>query len=303
MHSEILPNFLFVGANKCGTTSVVDILSRHPDVFITPCKEPHFLTWECWDTRVPGTGDAYLYHHLVCKSREKYLDPFKNKTSFCVLAESSTDTFYYAQQSIPRIQDVLVDPKILIMLRNPAQRAFSAYKHLWRDGREAETFAHGLVLEEERIRQGYEYMWHYKAGGYYAMKTRLFMENFSRVKVVFFEDFIRDPEAVMSGIFSFLELSSIGGLPFQSKRNTSGDPTIKWLRDLVRKPSQLRTILKPFFPLVLRDWLRDDLIRMISKPMKLDPVTRDKLIGDYQEDMSELRALLSRPLPDDWGRA
>jgi len=286
-----------VGAHKCGTSSLYSILSEHPEVFMSRFKEPHFLTWQCWNKEVPGPGDDYIYRELVCKRKEDYLDMFSLSGGLSIRGEGSTDTLYYAKQSIPMIQDLLGDPRILVILRNPAERAFSAYKHLWRDGRESESFASGLELEGERIRNGYEYMWHYRKGGFYAENVRMFMSDFSRVKVVFFEDFIRDPESVVNGVLGFLGLGTHEGLSYARKQNTAGDPRIKWLRDLIRKPTKLRNTLKPFIPLKVRDWIRDDLMRLSSRPMKLEGLHYLQLMECYREDIKRLEDILSGKCP------
>jgi hypothetical protein len=290
-------NMLIVGANKCGTTSLHSILSAHPSIFMSPSKEPHFLSWECWNEKAPGPGDEYIYKNLVCKNLEDYRKEFKSAGLKEVIGESSTDTFYYAEKTIPKIQKLLGDPCILIMLRNPAQRAFSAYKHLWRDGREQESFIKGLELEKMRIEQGFEYMWHYKNGGFYADKTRLFLRHFSRVKIVFFEDFIQNTQVVVDETLDFLKLQPVPGLPYKKAYNTSGDPRIKWLRDLIRKPTKARNALKPLVPSGVRKWLRNDFMEMTSSPMKLEPSLHDELLNSYRHDIEDLEFLLARKCP------
>ena len=75
--------------------------------------------------------------------------------------QASADTLYYYKSTVPFIKDFLGEPKILIILRNPVKRAFSAYKHLVRDGREHLTFEEGLIEEPDRISKNYELIYFY----------------------------------------------------------------------------------------------------------------------------------------------
>ena len=297
MKNKTLQNFLMVGAHKCGTTSIHQILSKHPAIFMSRSQEPHFLTWECWNDQPAGPGDDHIYKELACKQSDLYVREFLDSGSNGIRGESSADALCYTTHAIPKIKDLLSDPSILIVLRNPAERAFSAYKHLWRDGRETEIFLKGLELEEQRIWLGYEYMWHYRIGGQYAGHMKSFFGQFRSVHVVSFEDFVRDPVQVIDGVVGFLHLPECKNLPYRLIRNNSGDPRIKWLPNLLKSFLGFPCMLKSNFLCKLKKWLREDLVPLTSRPMKLDADTYNTLFDKCRRDMDELERILGRKCP------
>src|SRR5690606_24501195 len=115
------------------------------------------------------------------------------------------------------------DPKIIIMLRNPVERAISAYSHLIREEREELSFEKALEKERCRLDKGYEYIWGYENGGLYYEPTKAFIESFSKVKVVIFEEFISNQKKIMSEIFEFLDVEDQPTLVNQA-HNISGKP-------------------------------------------------------------------------------
>lgn len=118
------PNLLIVGAAKSGTTSLYNYLSKHPDIFMSVNKEPHFLiNKEIGSTRIPnGINDL-----------EEYTQLFINGSSFKYRGEASAMYLQFPDISIKNIRKYLSPKtKILIMLRNPIDRAFSGYHHVRR---------------------------------------------------------------------------------------------------------------------------------------------------------------------------
>ena len=119
-----LPNLLIVGAAKSGTTSLHNYLNQHPEVFMCNPKEPHFLiNKEIGVERIPiGISDFATYKNMFsegegCKYR----------------GESSVMYLLFPEIVIPNIKQYLSsETKIIIMLRNPVERAYSGYQHVKR---------------------------------------------------------------------------------------------------------------------------------------------------------------------------
>ena len=111
---------------------------------------------------------------------------------------------YITQRSLFEIKEKLGDVQIIVCLRNPVERAFSAYNNLVRDSREQLGFSDGLDAEEERIAKDWDWMWHYKKGGLYAEALEHFQKEFTNVKVVFFDDLDSKPQNVLNELFLFL---------------------------------------------------------------------------------------------------
>jgi len=122
-----LPNFLIVGAAKCGTTSLYYYLKQHPDVFMSEIKEPRFLSNRAANPG-RGPGDDSIVQSGV-RSFDDYLNLFKKSTGMKAVGEASADTLFLFERTIPAIQRYLDDPRIVIILRDPVKRAYSAYNY------------------------------------------------------------------------------------------------------------------------------------------------------------------------------
>ncbi|HET9485956.1 MAG TPA: sulfotransferase, partial [Chryseosolibacter sp.] len=164
--SKKLPNFLIVGAAKCGTSSLHKYLEQHPETFMSKVKEPRFISSQVMSGPLRGPGDHKVEAWYV-KKYEDYVRLFEGAENYPAVGESSADTLYFYQGTIPVIKQYLGDPKIIIMLRNPVKRAFSSYQHLVRDLREELSFEEGLKEEPNRIKNNWELIYHYTAASMY----------------------------------------------------------------------------------------------------------------------------------------
>jgi hypothetical protein len=227
MNNQIkLPNLLIVGAAKAGTTSLHNYLADHPQIFMSKHKEPKYFTSEYCDIRFSGKGDKSVGQNTL-KSWEEYLSLFDESRTESILGESSADSLYYHKNVIPAISKKLGDPHIIIILRDPLERAYSAYTHLLRDNRESLSFQEGLDMEDDRIKEGYEFIWHYKNAGMYSESVAAFQSNFTNCKVILFDDLIKNTQQVLNEVYTFL-----GVLSFVNRElrvyNNSGVPKKNW---------------------------------------------------------------------------
>jgi len=188
----MLPSFLIVGATRSGTTSLYYYLKQHPEIEFPSLKEPRYFS--SLNLKLPqrGPGDETVDKKLVLDFDEykRLFEPFKNSD---MVGEASSEYLTDADFTAEKIRDVVGDVPIIIILRNPVQRAYSAYNNLRRDGRETETFGRALELEESRRSEGWDVMWAYKHVGLYCEQVRKYLDNFSRVKILIFEEFIINP--------------------------------------------------------------------------------------------------------------
>lgn len=290
---DCLPNFLIVGAAKCGTTALYEALTRHPEIFLPDLKEPRFLALEAWPQPPTGPGDAAMFAY-ACQTIESYTALFRGATSTPARGDASADTFYYHESSVPKIRHLLGDPKIIILLRDPATRAFSAYAHLRRDGRETLSFDDGLRSEPGRIESKYEFLWHYHAAGRYLAAVQNFRSNFSDVLVMEFEDFIADPSSQLREAYRFLGVRSDLDRPVFKRVNRSGLPRWRNLFDLVKKPSPWKAPLKAVLPAVARRRLKDQLLGAMLRPLEKEEALLDLLAARYEDEADGLAQLLGR---------
>src|SRR5262249_30108600 len=150
-------------------------------------------------------------------------------------------------------------PKIIIMLRDPVEKAFSQYMHLIRDGRETLDFKAALEQEPRRIEQGYAAMWRYAESSLYAARTRRFMEEFGReqVKVILFDELVRNPTAVLRQTFEFLDVDPAVRVSHESIYNRSGVPRSRWMANLISKPNVITSIARSVLPLSVTGRVKD----------------------------------------------
>jgi len=298
-----LPNFLIVGAPKCGTTSIASSISRHPDIYISPIKEPKFITAQFIRFPLSGPGDDFIENFTV-KDFEGYKGLFQNVNKERAIGEASVDNLYFYEQAIPLIKKYMGDVRIIIILRKPQERAFSAYKNLLRDSRETYPFEQALEMEDERKQQSYEYLWFYKDVGFYYQQVKAYLESFSKVKVLILEEFKKDGFGLLKEIFRFLDVAPGFTPAKQTQFNVSGVPrykTFQWFfnptgfkgkmyRYLAMKGVSPETLI----PLIeiLRGWN--------IQPITMKPSAMSYLTNLYSQDIQSLEKLLKKDLSLLW---
>jgi len=294
-----LPNFLLVGAPKCGTTSIASYLAQHPDIYISPIKEPKFFTAQFLRFPLQGPGDSFVENFTV-KTFDAYTRLFHRINHEKAIGDASADNLYFHEQVIPLIKRCLGDVKIVIVLRNPVERAFSAYKNLLRDSRETLSFEEGLDLEKDRRERGYEYIWRYLDLGFYHEQVRAYLEAFSRVKVIILEQFQNGEPALMQQIYDFLEVDASFRPRRRSQFNVSGKPRFRWAQRPFN-PTGLKG--KAYKLLAMNGFDVDSLMRWVEpvrnanlQPVAMDPKTRQRLHGIYAADIDKLADLLQTDL-------
>ena len=296
--TQILPNFLIVGAGKSGTTSLYYYLKDHPDIFFSPIKEPCFFSAQILKLPQAGTGDERKY---FANTFDNYLELFKDARDEKAIGEASADTLYYYNETIPMIHKYLGDPKIIIILRNPVDRAFSAYLHLLRENRETLSFEEGLKKEEERIKNNWCCMWHYTKRGMYFNQVDAFMKSFSNVKVVLYDDFKRDSRHEIRSICKFLEVDTAYIPPHDKTHfNVSGIPRYGKINNLFVKKNIFQKTIRTVGSFLLTEdgWvrLRENLrARIMTKP-RMKTETRLYLQDMFREDILKLQQLTEMDL-------
>lgn len=197
------PNFLIVGAAKSGTTALYKYLKEHPEIFMSSIKETHFFAKKYKNLPFEGPyDDGFGSNTLQDLSLKEYYKLFDNASKYKMVGEVSPDYLYY-NDCAQDIKKHLGDIKIIIILRNPIERAFSAYSHLLRDGKEDLSFKQGLKKENYRMKKNWDYIYHYKNVGLYFEQVKKYLEEFSDVKVILYNDFKSNNSQIVKGIYQF----------------------------------------------------------------------------------------------------
>jgi hypothetical protein len=292
-----LPNFLVIGAGRSGTTSLHHYLGQHPDVFLPSVKSPsHFF---CCD--LPPVKDRYLRaltrHYFVPDPRdyEALFDGVRGETAVGEVSPVYLATVHAA----PRIASRLPHARLIAILRHPVDRAYARFVGRRRDGLEPRSDFRQIVreeLEEPLVRD--DAFGSYIASGCCHHFLKSYFDRFPRdcMRIHLFEDFARDPAAVMADLFEFLHVDP-GFVPVIERRHNRSGGLIRnpVLRLVWTRSALVRAALGPH---VLQS-LRDAAFRIFASDLvmpALDPELRAELTELFRADIEKLQDLLGRDL-------
>ena len=289
------PNFLIVGVARCGTTSLYYYLKQHPQIGFSKIKEPKYFSSIHLNIPHNGPGDNTVDAKIITEEF-KYYELFNGLVNFKVIGEASSDYFFYHKYTIQAIKEKLGDVKIIVCLRNPIERAYSAYNNLVRDGREYLTFDQAIDQEEIRISDNWDWMWAYKYGGLYAEGLADFIANFSQVKVIFTEELYKNPIKELESIFDFLDVDRCTSINVETKYSHSGKPKNWLIKLFTNRNNKISYWLREFFlKKIPRKYLEKAASKMFHKD-KIDSETRKKLHYFFKSDISKLEKLVNKNL-------
>jgi len=291
-----LPNFLIVGAAKSGTTSLYNHLKRHPEIYMPKdIKETFFFVQKDFKQDYKGLGH---YGHRIILELDDYIRLFK-KAREKAIGEACAGYLYYHKESIPNIKFYLRDPKIIIILRNPVERAFSNYLNHVRDNNEVLGFEDALKAQKERAGWwwGYQFV---KVGLYYE-QVKAYLDNFSSVKIYLFDDLKENPKGLIKDAYSFLSVDSSFIPNNLGKRyNISGVPKYKPIYNILTKPNPIRFAAK----VIVKTLAGQDKKKAFGEKMRgyllekpeMKEETREYLKEVFREDILALQDLINRDL-------
>ncbi|MCL6452932.1 MAG: sulfotransferase [Alicyclobacillus sp.] len=290
-----LPNLFIIGAAKGGTSSLYEYLQQHPAVFMSAIKEPHYLCSHHFPPRFTGPGDEGFSNGVV-RTESDYRALFERPGDAEVLGEASVYYLYYPDTA-EKIKALNPSAKLIAVLRNPVDRAFSAYLHTVRDGRETLTFEEALAAEPERRAAGYQPLWWYREVGYYAKQVKRYLEvwDASQLKIFLFED-LRNTERMLREVLAFLELPWDDAIDTSIRYNVSGVPKSRFMYEFFARPNLLKNAVKPLFPAHVRQRLGHKAKALTLEKVELSEATRRALQAEYREDILDLSDLLHRDL-------
>ncbi|MGB2907047.1 MAG: sulfotransferase domain-containing protein [Candidatus Aminicenantaceae bacterium] len=302
--SVSLPDFFIVGAPRCGTSTLYSYLSAHPRIFMPIEKEPMFFS--CWK-REPIMDILPPRRPIQWAVREPddYLAMFQPEREGQILGESSTwylsDHEHVLSNMSALYGERLREVKIIIALRNPADRAWSQYLQKKGERRENMDFESAIAPDitasrrEENLSLSYDYI----AFSKYSSGVGAYLDRFDKVQVIIFEEFFpRVGENILS-VFDFLGVSQGEKRVARRKDNVSGLPRGKMgeaALDLVYRPNALKSAVKLFLPRRLRSPAKYRIKSAFLKRTTLNPDLRQRLLEGCRADIVQLERLLGRDL-------
>ncbi|MCL6443839.1 MAG: sulfotransferase [Alicyclobacillus sp.] len=291
-----LPNFFIAGAAKSGTTSLDKYLAQHPEIYMAPRKETHYFASPDMPPTFKGPGDEAFTSNLIRDAAE-YESMFVGAEHKKARGESSVYYLYYPNTA-ERLARTIDDPKIILVLRHPVDRAHSAYMHLIRDGRETLPFPEALAQEKDRMAKEYQPLWYYMDVGRYARQLDVYFRVFGRdrVKVIWYDEFNREPLRIMTEVFRFLGVDDSFVPDVSIRYNATGVP-VSGLYDLATKSNPLTRLLKPLVPETVRRRLRYRAQNMALQKVPLSPEIRRALVDAFASEIRHVEEIMSQRLP------
>jgi len=293
------PNFFIIGAGKSGTTSIYHYIKQHPQIFMSPVKEPNYFAFTGQEPDCAGPGDRRVLKSRR-KSKAEYLELFTGATDEIAVGEVSV-VYLGDDSAAERIAAEYPDARIIVFLRQPADRAYSAYMHLRRDGYEPlASFADALDAEKDRIKQGYYVHWHYHSRGLYTNQLRPWFEHFKReqIRVYLYQDFSQQPFAILADLFRFLGVDDDFLPDISVRHNQSGIARSQSLQNLFSQPHPAKDWLKRIMP----ERFGHKLISLMQpgnlKTPAMTEQERSQLSESYRDEILQLQELIQQDLSD-----
>jgi hypothetical protein len=294
------PDFLIIGVPKSGTTSVYHYLQQHPQIFMSALKEPHFFLFDGAEApRMNGPSDAIRRKEMI-DSWDIYQSLFDAAGEDAVCGEASV-RYIYSKQACNAIYRRLPRVKLIVILRNPVDRAFSSYQRDRRHGTEPyPTFEQALDEGNRREAEGW-FIGAHQSLGFYSVHLQNYFRVFGReqVRVYLHDDLREDAGALLRDIFGFLAVDTDFQPDLSVKYNITGTIENPFWRLLWTRTRTLRAGLLPYMPISWRGRFFD---LIASKPVRkiptesMSPATRDRLVEVYRKDIIALQDLIGRDL-------
>jgi Sulfotransferase domain len=299
-----LPDFLIAGVPKAGTTALHAALVGHPDLYLSPVKEPKFFLSDGPPPSHGGPGDVQTYQEHIWR-RDDYEALFAKAPAGARLGEA-TPFYLHDLESHDRIRKLTPDVRIILLLRDPVDRAHSNWTHLWNAGLEPEAdFLAACRAEPERIAAGWAQFWHYLGLGLYGRQLEHLYERFSREQVLLlrYKELKDAPAATLDRVCSFLGVRTgvLTAIPKENvNRHVVEDNAVNAvLRGLLRAGGNVGQ----HFPVPLRLAARGPLLTLLHRKKGTRPVTtpaeRAALLPHFSADIALLHELTGERF-DDW---
>lgn len=300
------PNFFLVGAAKSGTTSLSAFLESHPDLFVSPIKEPNYFSQDIdvskfrkgylksFDAQDSIEANPFEKRQIAfLRDEELYAQLFRPNNSTLHAGECST-SYLYSESAAKAIHAFNSDSKILVILRNPAERAFSHYLMAVQMGLEKRDFLSAFKHDMNKADRGWGVSELYFELGQYAQQLKRFLNIFpeNQVQVVLFDDWIQQPKETQESICKFLNVSIFAALK-NEVLNESVSPKNPLLHRMAMQ-SGLKEFAKKILPKEFFDKIKGRQYK--DEKEVLAPNERKYLINLYREEILELQDLLKRDL-------
>jgi len=249
-----LPNAYIIGVQKAGTTSLHNWLAQHPDIY---------APLELKDV------DYFANPAIAANAKERLEKDFAGYNGEKVILQSQVNYMFYTG-ALERIKALTPEAKLIVILRDPVDRAISAYRYFKKMGNEKRSPEEALLYEPQT---GLKYSKHnsdytYIEHGMYGRQLEAVYQKFNpkNVLVLQFKELINQPKQLALKAFNFLAVNK-SFTPSFNQKNKTGTARFKWIQNRLTSTNRLRQIVIKYLfnwwlPVEKRQWLRKQLIEL-----------------------------------------
>jgi hypothetical protein len=302
-------NFFLVGAAKSGTTSVYDFLNHHSEAFMSPIKEPNFFSTDIHidkfsevyrKTTFLDTDKYFSNSNLeplqltFVRDRKQYDRLYEKATNEPLIGECST-SYLYSENAAQNIFNYNPAAKIVIVLRNPIQRAYSHYLMALKYGFTDQDFLTAIQQDQAKDDKGWGSSELFIDLGLYTAQIKRYFDLFGekQVNIMFMEDLQSNPKAFYDSLCEFLKIDKQDPFYKSVKSNSALAPRYPTLNKFLVKFG-LKQFVKQISPLILVKLLKGLVFN--SEVPKLTTIEKKFILKYYKKEIEKLALLLNRDL-------
>jgi hypothetical protein len=307
------PNFFIVGTLKAGTTSLHRYLDQHPDIYMSPMKEPCYFWLEMrpenWapsqrargyrslaETQkyLRGPMDKQCSGGIVCEW-DDYLKLFAAATTQRAVGEATVG-YMVSKGAAAAIAARFPRAKLIMVLRSPAERAFSQYLHCRTVGATSAPFRDHVRACLRHGGEGIGIHQPFLEVGFYAAQVERYLDHFPRkqIGIWIYEETRKDPREFLRQVFRFLEVDDSFSPDMTTRHNEPRVPRLAATGKPLRW-ARMTEFSRRILPAPIRIALRDAVYRQPGS-VAMDPADRALMLDFYRSDIHKLEGILGRDL-------
>jgi hypothetical protein len=307
------PNFFIAGAPKAGTTALYHHLAQHPDIYMSPIKEPCYFSLELraenfaprqkpHARRIQRETHEYLRGPMdkpisggIVTEWEDYLRLFAAAGRQHAVGEASV-SYMVSETAAAAIAARIPQAKIIMVLRSPVERAFSQYLQGVSGGHIASSFHEFVRACLRHSDEGFGVHRPFLEAGFYAAQVQRFFDHFPRshIAIWIYEESRTNPREFLRQIFRFLDVDD-GFVPDVSTRHN--EPRVPRIRTSAKplRWARMTEFARKVVPLPVRVAVRNTVYRPLGS-VRIGAADRALMLDFYRSDIHKLEGILGRDL-------